>query len=191
MPFASVSELPAAVRDRLSAAKQRQWLRVWNSVFEREREDGATVADAEAAAFIQANGVVKRGDPVEFKKFVPIEKVDEELRIVWGWAYVCEEDGHQVVDHSGQVVDWQEVQKAAHGFNLNSRRGGVMHEDEAGVIVDTMFFSPEVQKALDIDCGKVGWFVGFRVDDDDAWAKVKSGELRMFSIGGFSEVETL
>ena len=191
MPFASISELPTSVRDRLSPTKQRQWLEIWNSVFAREREGGANVADAEAAAFRQANGVVKRGKPVEFTKKVPIEKVDEELRIVWGWAYVCEEHGETVVDHSLQIVDAAEVQKAAHGFVQNSRTGGVMHAGEAGHIVDSLFFSKELQEALGCDLGKVGWFIGFHVDDDEAWNLVKRGVLRMFSIGGFSEVEPL
>lgn len=30
----------------------------------------------------------------------------------------------------------------------------------------------------------VGWWIGFRVTDDDVWEKVKSGEYSMFSIGG-------
>lgn len=127
----------------------------------------------------------------EFRRRVPIEKVDDEMRIVWGWAYVCEENGQRVVDHSGQIWDADAVQKTAHGFATDSRVGGVMHQGQGGHIVDTLFFSKAIQEALGINCRKVGWFIGFKVDDDDAWSRVKSGELSSFSIGGFGDVETL
>ena len=194
--FGSVAELPQAVRERLSPPEQAQWLEVFNSVFESTE---GTEQEKEAAAFTQANGVIaaqrdkrKRrtgGVRMGFDKLVPIEKIDDEQRIVWGWAYVCEERGGQVVDHSGQVVDPDDMQKAAHGFVLDSRMGGVMHEQQGGSIVDSMFFSKDVQRALGVDLGKVGWFIGFHVDDDEAWQGVKSGKYKAFSIGGSADVE--
>ena len=42
----------------------------------------------------------------------------------------------------------------------------------------------DVQKALGIDLGKVGWFGAMRFRDDEVWAAVKSGKFRAFSIGG-------
>lgn len=123
-------------------------------------------------------------------RFAILEK-NEEQRIVWGWAYVSEKDDAIVVDHSGEMIDADLVQKAAHGFVRDSRAGGVVHEALAGEIVDSLFFSKDVQRALGIDLGKVGWFIGMKVHDADAWARVKSGELRMFSIGGFAEWEEM
>ena len=194
--FGSVDELPEAVRERLSPSEQAQWLEVFNSVFESTE---GTDDEKEAAAFTQANGVIaaqrdkrKRrtgGVRMGFDKLVPIEKIDDEQRIVWGWAYVCEDNGSQVVDHSGQIVGPDDMQEAAHDFLLDSRMGGVMHEEEGGSIVDSIFFSKDVQSALGIDLRKVGWFVGFHVDDDEAWQGVKSGKYKAFSIGGSADVE--
>ena len=54
-----------------------------------------------------------------------------------------------------------------------------------------MVFTRQKQEALGIDLGKVGWFVGFKVDDADVWAKIKSGERPMFSIAGKAKREVL
>ncbi len=35
------------------------------------------------------------------------------------------------------------------------------------------------------------WWGGFRVDDDEVWERIKSGELRMFSIQGRAEREAM
>jgi phage head maturation protease len=60
-----------------------------------------------------------------------------------------------------------------------------MHDgDKKGEIVESIVLTREVQDALGISLDKIGWFVGFKVYDDEVWAKVKSGELRMLSIGG-------
>lgn len=127
----------------------------------------------------------------EFTRTVEIEKLDEEQRIVWGWAYVCEDCDGQVVDHSGDITEAVEVQKAAHGFVSDSRDGGLLHQGKAGTIVDSIFFSKAVQDALGIDLGRVGWFIGYRVDDDAAWAGVKDGTYAAFSIGGSADTDDL
>jgi alanyl-tRNA synthetase len=38
--------------------KRRRWSEIWNSVFMRERRDGASMADAEEAAFQAANAIL-------------------------------------------------------------------------------------------------------------------------------------
>lgn len=129
---------------------------------------------------------------MEIQRTVPITKVDPEQRIVWGWAYVSELDGKPVVDHSGDVVDSADVQKAAHGFVTESRAGNVMHTTaRAGEIVDSLFFSKAVQDALGIDLKRVGWFIGFKVTDAEAWQGVQAGTYKAFSIEGWSDVEDL
>ena len=128
---------------------------------------------------------------MDFRHVIPIEKVEPDKQIVWGWAYVSEKGGEQVVDHSGDIAASAEVEKAAHGFVRHSRQGGVMHKGLAGEIVDSLFFSKAVQDALGIDLGKVGWFVGFHVTDPAAWAGVKDGTYKAFSIGGNAATEDL
>ena len=195
--FGSVADLPASVRRRLSDGEQRQWLRIFNSIF--EQTEGSESAK-EASAFRMANGAIarmrrghkRRGDPVDFEKTVKIEKVDEEQRMVWGWAYVCiDENGQQVVDHSGDVIELAEVHKAAHEFMSESRLGGQMHDTEAGSVPESIVVTDAVAAELGMQTRKRGWFIGYHVDDDKAWAGVKSGRYQAFSIGGTATPEAI
>ena len=190
MPFGSISELPEAVRDRFTVAQQRQWLRVWNSAFERLRDEGKDTAEAESRAFAQANSVV--GKVLSFAKRVTIEKTDEEQQMVWGWAYVCkDDDGKQIVDHGGDVVDIREIQKAADDFMLSSRVGGVMHKDQAGYVSQSIVVTDDLAKELGLTTRKRGWLIGFKVTDADTWEGVKSGRFKAFSIGGTANPEKI
>ena len=114
-----------------------------------------------------------------------ILKVDLVKKVVYGWAYVCKEAGEEVIDHSGDVIAPEELEKAAHQFVVDCRIGKVMHAGETQAeMVESVFFSEELQKALGIDLGKVGWFIGMRIDDEELMTKIEKGELSMFSIGG-------
>ena len=131
------------------------------------------------------------GKTEAFAFSVPILKVNDELRTVYGWASVNSEKGSIVTDHQDDQVDDAEIIKAAHDFMTNSRVGGLLHArtdkgvaHQGGDIVESLVLTPDIQKALGIDLGKTGWFIGYRVDDPDAWALVKSGTLKAFSIGG-------
>ena len=193
--FASIADLPASVRARLSEAEQRQWREVFNSVFENTQGNQAA---KESAAFRFANGVIARGRRSshkrrgDFEKHVRIEKIDDEQRMVWGWAYLCvDEQGAQVVDHSGDVIEMAEIHKAAHDFMQESRIGGEMHVSEAGVVPESIVVTDAVADELRMTTMKRGWFIGYHVDDDDAWDGVKSGRYQAFSIGGTADVEDL
>lgn len=194
--FGSISDLPSSVRDRLSPAEQRTWLRVFNRTF---RQTNGGESRKESAAFRAANGIVRQmgkdrelEDETGFEKRVRIEKIDEEQRMVWGWAYVCiDENGQQVVDHSGQIVSLGEIHKAAHGFMRDFRIGGEMHRGDVGSVPESIVVTDAVAAELGMTTRKRGWFIGCHVDDDDAWEGVKAGRYKAFSIGGTADVETL
>ena len=115
-------------------------------------------------------------------------KANDDERTVLGWASVIERDGQPVIDHQGDVIDEPTLVKAAHGFMSNYRVGKAMHDGQpVSDAVESMVFTRDLQKALGIDLGMVGWLVKFKVNDDEVWKKVKSGELRSFSIGGRGE----
>lgn len=115
---------------------------------------------------------------------VSIIKVDDDLRIAWGWASVIEEKGQVVVDAHGDTIDAADLMKAAHGFAA-IRRIKAMHKGEPiGEMVESMVFTPALQKAMDIDLGLVGWLIAAKISDDSAWADIKAGKLPAFSIGG-------
>ncbi len=114
-----------------------------------------------------------------------LTSVDKKHRVVYGWAYVSKRDGEAVVDHSGDTWDMAEIEKTAHEFVIECRVGKERHGgEEKAVLVESMVFSKAVQEALGIDLKQEGWFVGFRILDDEVLQKIESGEYRMFSIGG-------
>lgn len=130
----------------------------------------------------------KRADPEKKKHRFQIQKVDEDKRLVFGWANVSVTvDGEQVEDLQGDMIDPEELEAAAYKFVELYRDGGEMHERTGvGVMVESVVLTEEKQEAMGISTGSVpvGWWIGFRVIDDEVWGKVKSGEYPMFSIGG-------
>lgn len=117
-----------------------------------------------------------------------IQKADDEKRLAFGWAYVSQDEaGNQTEDHSGDQLEPEELEQAAYKFVELYREGGEMHErGGCAVLVESMVFTKEKQQALGIPEGTlpVGWWIGFKVTDDDVWAKVKDGSYSMLSIEG-------
>ena len=117
-----------------------------------------------------------------------IKKIDEQ-QLVFGWLSVSQDkDGNVIIDKQGDIIESNELEKAAYDFVLYARKAGDMHKSTDGIgrLVESMVFTIEKQQALGIPegCLPVGWFVGFRIDDEQVWKKVKSGEYSAFSIGG-------
>lgn len=119
-----------------------------------------------------------------------IQKSDDERRLAFGWASISQTaDGETLVDWSEDIIDSATLENAAYQFVELYREGGEMHErGGCAVLVESMVFTQEKCAALGIPEGTlpVGWFIGFRVTDDDVWKKVKSGEYPMFSIEGMA-----
>lgn len=114
-----------------------------------------------------------------------ILKVDNEQRIAYGWASVIEENGKVVVDSQGDMIRESVLQKAAHDYVLDERAGKVMHKGKRiADVVESIVFTKELQKAIGIDLKKVGWFLAMKIRDESVWERVKSGELKAFSVGG-------
>lgn len=119
-----------------------------------------------------------------------IAKADEDQRLVFGWALVAERtDGETIIDHQGDIVDPDELEKGAYEYVLKFRDAGEEHIGtlrKKAKMVESCVFTPEKMKALGIPEGTVpvGWWIGFHVDDDDTWEKIKNGTYQMFSIEG-------
>ena len=114
-----------------------------------------------------------------------ILKADEEQRLVWGWASVVTEKGEPVIDRQGDVIEPDTLVKAVNKFMEHVRVGKQMHNgDQIGMVVHSLPITKEIGDSLGIQSDREGWVVAFKVYDDTVWAKVKSGELAAFSIGG-------
>lgn len=117
-----------------------------------------------------------------------IQKSEDDKMLAFGWANVAvTAGGEQIEDYHEDLIDPEELEQAAYKFVELYREGGEMHErGGCAVLVESMFFSKEKQKALGIAEGTLpeGWWIGFKVTDPDVWEKVKDGTYPMFSIEG-------
>lgn len=108
--------------------------------------------------------------------------------LVSGWASIAvQPDGSLPLDWQGDVIKTETLEKAAMNFMKEYRESGVMHEgDSQGIVVESIVFTKEKQKALGIPEGCVpeGWFITVKVANSDVFKAVKEGKYKMFSIQG-------
>jgi hypothetical protein len=124
-----------------------------------------------------------------------ISKVDEEKRQVFGWASLTTVDGQPVVDLQNDYISIEEIEKAAYDYVMNSRKGGDMHsrigDDPLHVsdMIESVIITPDKLRKMGVPdeaISKVntGWWVGYQVNDEQIWEKVKKNERTGFSIHG-------
>lgn len=118
-----------------------------------------------------------------------ILKVDDEKRLVFGWAYVSRTPtGSVIVDKQGDFIDSDvELEKMAYDFVVDSRTGDVMHnEKRVATLVESVVFTTEKVEKMGLPPGVIptAWWIGMRVEDDATWDLVKKGHLKAWSIGG-------
>lgn len=114
-----------------------------------------------------------------------ITKVDEEKRLVFGWFSVAKIGDDLVEDSEGDLIEIDDLEKAAYEFVKESRIASDSHQRMGvGTLVESIMFTKEKQDMLGIDLGKEGWFGGFYIQDDKVWKSVKENKFKAFSIGG-------
>lgn len=133
-----------------------------------------------------------------FKRWMPICKVESERRRVTGIVLQPE-----VVDAQADVISAEAIEDAAHAFlaNYNTKtKVGLQHSVAPGSPVGQFpkglhlvesYVAP-VEMILNGRPIKKGtWLMTVFVEDDEVWARVKSGQIRGFSIGGIAKVQRL
>jgi hypothetical protein len=100
-----------------------------------------------------------------FKAFIPISKVDDEQRMVFGYAST------ETVDSQGEVVERAAIEAALPDY---MRFGNIREMHTMSAV--------GVAKSAEVD--EKGLYIGAKVVDDSAWTKVKEGVYKGFSIGG-------
>lgn len=117
-----------------------------------------------------------------------VMKSDDDSRLVFGWANVAVRvDGEQIVDWQEDAIDTEELEKAAYEYVADFGTAGEMHRRGGiGRVIESIVFTKEKADALGIpaDALPQGWWIGFKIEDDEVWEKIKSGEYSMFSIEG-------
>lgn len=117
-----------------------------------------------------------------------IHKANDAEQLVSGWANVSvNADGSLPLDWQDDIIAPETLEKAAINFMLNYRESGEMHDGgSVGTVVESIVFTKEKQAALGIPEGIVpqGWFITVKIHDAAAFARVKDGTYKMFSIQG-------
>lgn len=133
---------------------------------------------------LEGKAVEKAAWSTEFE----IKKMDDEKRFVFGWANIAiRADGEQIEDYQKDIIDPEDLELAGYDFVLNSRETGEMHQGGAkGHMIESFVVTAEKLQKMGLapDALPQGWWIGFFVPDDDAWAKVRDGTYQMFSIQG-------
>lgn len=134
------------------------------------------------------NQLTKAREQPEPPHRLTVMKSDDEKRLVFGWANVAVRvDGQQIVDWQEDAIDTEELEKAAYEYVADFGTAGEMHRRGGiGRVIESIVFTKEKADALGIseDALPQGWWIGFKIEDDEVWEKIKSGEYSMFSIEG-------
>lgn len=120
-----------------------------------------------------------------------IAKADPGRRMVFGWANVSmTSTGAEVIDAHADSIEPAALEAAAYDHVLNFRATGEMHKGEAlGRLVESFFVNADKLEAMGLpsDALPTAWWVGYKVDDPEVFAKVLDGTYRSFSIQGRAE----
>ena len=91
----------------------------------------------------------------------------------------------------GDMITLEEVEKSAYEYVVKSRVGGSQHKRNgdqpfhAADLIESFVVTEDKAKAMGLgENVPQGWWVGFKVNDDDTWAKVKNGDVTGFSVHG-------
>lgn len=168
-------------------------VKVYDSPDDAEDVEEEEITPEEFEAILDGYGKANRELEKRLKKSAEefeIMKSDDDQRLVFGWASITEdEDGKPLIDMQKDMIDEDDLEQAAYAYVLNFRDTGEEHLEgfrKKGKLVESCVFTNEKQKAMGLKPGTlpVGWWVGFYIEDENAWQKIKDGTYRMFSIEG-------
>lgn len=127
------------------------------------------------------------GDEVEIR--IPIAKLDKAQRTVFGLASIITDDkGRPIVDHGGDVILANDLEKAVHAASLMGGAGkaGDMHLFKGVAdVVESAVITEEKRlaaKGFLGDSKAEGWWVGLKIRDDAVWNDILKGRRPELSI---------
>lgn len=118
------------------------------------------------------------------KAFVEFLEKDDEKRFVLGPVLLPE-----TKDAQGSIISVETIEETAHDFMEKKGHIGVSHRDWSHriEIVESYILRGDLLFG-DRKLPQGTWILGVKVLSDEIWEKVKSGELRGFSIQGWAHV---
>lgn len=147
----------------------------------------ALLAEAEPA------DTTTKGTPVGVS-FAIVSKSGDEKMQAFGYAYVSKNaDGKVVVDHSGEVIDPAELERAVYA-SIGKTIGRDNHEGgKVATIIESAFLNHDKLAKMGVNpkgAPDGAWWVGFQVHDPEMWKAIKEGKACL-SIGGSAKKESI
>jgi len=141
---------------------------------------------------VKAKETVKKDDSPSVTWSGDISKRDDDKHQVFGFALVTHVDGEPVIDRQGDYTPLEEIEKSAYTYVIESRKGGDMHRRDGenplhtSDLIESFVITPEKLSTMGLaeDALPHGWWVGFKVNDEQQWDDVKTGKRTSFSIHG-------
>lgn len=95
---------------------------------------------------------INKARPEQPPHKLTVMKSDDERRLVFGWANVAVRvDGEQIVDWQEDLIDPEELEKAAYEYVAEFGTAGEMHQrGGVGRVVESVVFTKEKADALGI-----------------------------------------
>lgn len=173
-------DLPAEVKDQKS--KGRRWLYLAKPGMTKPKIIDLKKTNPEDIAEVRKEATDN--------KVVPIKKVDDERRLVYGIVLEPKltEDGEKIgdPDTQGHRMRPSEIERTAHHWMRESRVIGFRHKKVSqGIPVESWINRSDSWEGFAIIPGT--WLICVYVPDDETWNSIKRGEITSFSPGGFSE----
>ena len=141
-----------------------------------------------AMTFGQARGACTPATGDNSTHRLTVMKSDDDKKQVFGWASVAVRvSGEVIEDHQEDIIEIDELEKAAYEYVAEFGAAGEMHErGGVGRLIESVVFTKEKAAAMGIPDGHMpgGWWVGFKILDNEVWEKIKDGTYSMFSIEG-------
>lgn len=190
MPYDANDDLPKPVREALPAGAQSVWRKAYNAAAADGGDEQKCARIAWAA--VRNAGYTKTADGwVRKAGSFQVVKIDTNHRMAFGYANVSiKSDGEVLIDLHDETAPPYDLEHAAYGYVEESREAGEMHEGgTTGHLVESFMLTPEKLDAMGLvakdgaPVPEVAWWVGFRFAPE-SFAKVLSGEHKMFSIYG-------
>lgn len=132
-----------------------------------------------------APAVAEKSTGAAFQGMGRVQKVDESLGLVFGWAIICKEDGKPYFDVQDDHIPEESMLKAASDFMQTSRVLGDMHQTaEGGAVLFCMPLTAEIASAYGITSKTTGLMIAVKPASEETLQKFRDGTYTGFSIGG-------
>jgi hypothetical protein len=124
---------------------------------------------------------------------IKLQSIDLERRMVYGAALIPDKEIYRVDDKGNEFYirfSKEVIQKTAHRFFMQKRNDSATYEHQIDVkgvdFVESWIKEGDSDKSvhLGIDVPINTWLVGAYISNDALWERIKSGEVKGFSIEG-------